>query len=72
MGNRLKRLRETAGLSQSKLAAKAKVPVMSLRNWEQDKRVPRLDTAARLAVAMGVSLDDLAGIAPVKPGPTEP
>src|SRR5262245_32568467 len=62
MGNRLKRLREAAGLSQPKLAKAACVPVGTLRNWEQDQRVPRLDTAFRVAKALGVSLDLLADV----------
>jgi transcriptional regulator with XRE-family HTH domain len=64
MGERLQRLRKAAGMSQTDLAKAAGVPLMSLRNWEQDRRVPRLDTAAQLAIAMGISLDALAGINP--------
>lgn len=60
MGKRLKRLRDEAGLSQEQLAQRAGVPVGSLRNYEQDRRVPRLDAAARLAKVLAVSLDTLA------------
>jgi transcriptional regulator with XRE-family HTH domain len=63
MGKRFKRLREAAGLSQSQLARAADVPVGSLRHWEQGRRTPLLDAAARIALALKVSLDDLAGIA---------
>jgi transcriptional regulator with XRE-family HTH domain len=55
------RLRRAAGLSQAALAQAAGVPAASLRNWEQDRRVPALDAAARVARALGVRLDDLAG-----------
>jgi transcriptional regulator with XRE-family HTH domain len=58
---RMKRLREAAGLSQPQAAAAAGVPVGTLRNWEQGLRMPALDAAARLAKAIGVSLDELAG-----------
>ena len=71
---RLKQLREAAGLSQPEAAA-AGVPVGTLRGWEQGRRVPLLDAAARLALALGVSLDELAGqgaAAPGKPGKTKP
>jgi transcriptional regulator with XRE-family HTH domain len=61
MGQRLKRLREAAGMSQPQLATAAHVPVSTLRNWEQDRRVPRLDAALSLARALRVSLDELAG-----------
>lgn len=61
MGQRLQRLRQAAGLSQPQLAAKAGVPLPSLRNWEQDKRTPNLDAAAKVAKAIGCTLDELAG-----------
>jgi transcriptional regulator with XRE-family HTH domain len=61
---RLKRLRDQAGLSQAKLAAAAGVPVSTLRNWEYGRRVPYITTASSLARALGVPtgelLDDLA------------
>jgi len=62
MGQRLKTLRRKAGLSQSQLARAAEVPISSLRNWEYGRRTPLLDAAARIALALGVSLDELAGI----------
>jgi transcriptional regulator with XRE-family HTH domain len=73
-GQRLQRLRQAAGLSQSQLATAADVPIGTLRNWEQDRRAPLLDTAARVSQAIGVSLDELAGTAgperPPKPPPS--
>ena len=68
MGQRLQRLRQAAGLSQPQLAEAAAVPVASLRNWEQGRRLPQLDAAARLASALGVSLDELAGNEPAHKG----
>jgi transcriptional regulator with XRE-family HTH domain len=62
MGERLQQLRHAKGLSQTQLAAAAGVPVGSLRNWEQGHRTPLLDAAARLAKALGISLDVLAGL----------
>jgi transcriptional regulator with XRE-family HTH domain len=62
MGQRLSRLRRQAGLSQLELAKKSKVPIGTIRNWEQDRRVPSLDTAARVATALGVTLDEVAGL----------
>jgi transcriptional regulator with XRE-family HTH domain len=61
MGGRLQELRHGAGMSQSELADAAGVPVASLKNWEQGRRLPGLDAAVRLAAAMGISLDHLAG-----------
>jgi transcriptional regulator with XRE-family HTH domain len=59
MGQKLQVLREAANLTQAELSKKSRVPVGTLRNWEQDRRVPRLDTAAAVARALGVSLDEL-------------
>jgi transcriptional regulator with XRE-family HTH domain len=75
--NRLQRLRQTAGLSQPQLAAIALCPVGTLRNWEQGRRLPYLDTAVRLAKALNVTLDELAGDAddmhdPEAPAPSRP
>jgi transcriptional regulator with XRE-family HTH domain len=64
MGERMQRLRLAKGLSQSQLARAAGVPPGTLRNWEQGRREPLLSAAARVAVALGISLDELAGIGP--------
>jgi transcriptional regulator with XRE-family HTH domain len=68
MGQRLQRLRQAAGMSQQKLAEAASVSVFTLRNWEQDRRGVPLEVAARIAVALDVSLDELAGLKPRKRG----
>jgi transcriptional regulator with XRE-family HTH domain len=64
MAVRLKRLREAAGLSQAALAKAAGVPVGTLRGWEYARRTPLLDAAARVADALGCTLDELAGRTP--------
>jgi transcriptional regulator with XRE-family HTH domain len=61
MGERLQKLREEAGMSQSQLARAAGLPLTTLRNWEQGRRVPLLDNALRVAKALGVTVDHLAG-----------
>lgn len=66
-GQRLQRLRQEAGMSQSQLAMTAAIPLGTLRNLEQDRRIPRLDRADALARAMGVSLDKLTGDAFANP-----
>jgi transcriptional regulator with XRE-family HTH domain len=60
MGQRLQRLRREAGLSQRGLADRAGVPIGTLRNWEQGRREPYFSTAVRVAMALGVTLDELA------------
>jgi transcriptional regulator with XRE-family HTH domain len=64
MGERFQQLRQEKGMSQPELARAAKVSVGALRNWEQGRRIPLFDAAIRLALALGVSLDELAGIGP--------
>jgi len=61
MGQRLRDLRQGAGFSQPQLAAAASVPVASLRNWEYGRRALMFSSAYRLARAMGITLDLLAG-----------
>ena len=69
MGERLRWLRQAGGLSQSELAKAAGVPVGTLRGWEYGRRTPLLDAAARVAAALGVSLDALAGLTPAAETP---
>jgi transcriptional regulator with XRE-family HTH domain len=52
-----KRLRQAAGLSQAELAAAVGVTNCCISHWENGKRRPRGDAAARYALA----LRDLAG-----------
>jgi transcriptional regulator with XRE-family HTH domain len=54
-------LREGLGVSQPQLALASGVPVGTLRGWEQDRRVPRLDTAVAVARALGLTLDEVVG-----------
>ena len=61
---RLQELRQAAGPSQSQLAKAAGVPVGSLRGWEQSRRTMLVDAAIKLADALGVTLDELAGRVP--------
>jgi transcriptional regulator with XRE-family HTH domain len=61
MGGRLQRLRLARGLSQSQLARKAGVPAGTLKNWEHGRRTMLFDAAVKLADALDVSLDELAG-----------
>ncbi len=61
MGQRLQRIRQEMGMSQSQLARATRLPLSSLKNWEQDRRGLSLDAAGKLADALGVSLDELAG-----------
>ena len=60
-GEKLQRLRERAGLSQSGLADKAGLSVRSVQNWEQGHRGPSAAAVLALARALGVSAETLLG-----------
>lgn len=59
-GAHMQALRKAAGLSQIQLANRSGLPIDNVRNWEQGRATPRIDSAAKLAAALGVSLDELA------------
>jgi transcriptional regulator with XRE-family HTH domain len=75
IGRQLQKLRQAAGISQPDLAQAAGIPVGTLRGLEQGRRIPRLDTAGKLAHALGISLDALLGDgdkgAPARPAPAK-
>lgn len=65
LGQRLRAAREARGLSQVSTAAAARISQGYLSQLEQDEREPTLSIAARLAAALGLSLDELAtGVMP--------
>jgi transcriptional regulator with XRE-family HTH domain len=61
MGQRLQSLRREKGFTQASLAAAAGISRRTLEAWEQGKRTMLFEGAVKLADALGVSLDDLAG-----------
>lgn len=65
---RLRVLRERAGLTQEQLARRADMCLANIRTWETGRNLPRIDRAAKLATALGVSLDVLAGLEPLPEG----
>jgi transcriptional regulator with XRE-family HTH domain len=69
MGVRLKKLRQDRGLSQAQLAKLSGIPKGTLLQWEYGLRTPLLDAAVKLADALEVTLDELAGREPPKGKP---
>lgn len=62
-GTRLKAIREKRGWSQSELAERAHVPYETIYRVERGThQEPRISIAVKLARALGVSLDVLAGV----------
>lgn len=58
-GANLNHARRAAGLSQERLAARAGLHRTEIGLLEQGRRVPRIDTLARLAGAIGVAPGEL-------------
>ena len=67
MSTRLKELRRRAGMTQEELARAAEVTVASVQKWEQARRSMLFEAARKVAKALGVSLDVLAGDKPIPP-----
>jgi len=57
----MRALRKEVGLSRAELARRASVPASTLRNWENDRGFPTLPVVMRLAEALGVPAEWLAG-----------
>lgn len=65
----LKAKRQALGWSQEALARKADVPNQTVSRAEQGATEPRLSTIAKLAEALGCTVDDL--LAPAAAGSSE-
>ena len=58
----LRALRRARALTQRALAERCRLHTLSIILYENGKRCPKLKTAIRLAAALNVSLDELAGV----------
>jgi transcriptional regulator with XRE-family HTH domain len=58
--DRLRDLREKAGLTQAQLAKDSGLPLGSIRNYEQGQREPYWQVVFKLAAALGVSCEAFA------------
>ncbi|HKI85381.1 MAG TPA: helix-turn-helix transcriptional regulator [Thermoanaerobaculia bacterium] len=59
LGQNLARCRESVGVSQEELSFRASIHRTEVSLLERGERMPRVDTALRLAGSLGVALDDL-------------
>lgn len=69
-GRNLTRCRERADVSQEELGFRASLHRTEISLLERGERMPRVDTAVRIAGSLGVPLDDLAIGLEWKPGYT--
>jgi transcriptional regulator with XRE-family HTH domain len=58
-GDKIKRLRKEANLTQFALAALAGVTRRTIISWEQSERTPNADKIPALAAALRVTADEL-------------
>ena len=59
IGQNIKRLRKSAGLTQEQLAAKSGVATVTIRQYEGEKRQPRVEQLRRIADALNAEWTDL-------------
>ena len=59
LGKNLKRIRTTKGISQGEISRKLEVDKSFVSNIENGKTNPTLATIAKIAKAIGVSIDKL-------------
>lgn len=60
-GERLRRLRTAAGLTQSELGAKINKGVTSISKYESGAMMPTMESVVELAFRLNVTLDELFG-----------
>ena len=58
IGDRIRQLRKRAGITQQKLAEEMRVPLETIRNWEQGKREPRAAALQWIEVSLDMIADD--------------
>ena len=66
-GERLKRLRTEAGLSEAKLADASGVPYGTVHEYGIGRRKPSFEAVVKLAKALGVTCEAFADCVDVKP-----
>lgn len=64
IGQRIQRLRKSAGLTQEELAEKLGITPQAVSKWENDVSAPDIGVLSELADILGVSCDTLLGKEP--------
>lgn len=61
IGDFLRQQRELAGLTQGELARQTELTQAAISRWEDNLRIPNIETCIKLADFYGISLDELVG-----------
>ena len=67
-GERLKKLRKKAGLTQEELSETLGISCMTVRRWESERSIPRIDEIRRIAQALNVPESNLLNDPPPNSG----
>ena len=59
IGNNIKKYRKIKGLTQIQLAEKIGVSTITIKNYENNRRQPSLETLNKIAEALNVSVSEL-------------
>ena len=62
IGNRVRELRKSRGITQAQLARILRVSTKALKNWEQNLSDPSVENLINLAKYFNVSIDYLIGV----------
>lgn len=60
-GELIKKYRKKSNLTQEQLAEKCNMATITIRQYENGKRIPQMEQLARIAIALNVSITDLWG-----------
>ncbi len=58
-GTKMRYLRKKIKLSQQKLGEEINIPQTTISDWENNKYLPNINEAVKLAAALGVSVAEL-------------
>jgi len=59
VGDKLREIRENAGMSQSAVSRATRIPQVNISYWERNKSTPNVEQARLIVSACGMKLDDL-------------
>ena len=65
---KIRMYRKKSGLTQNQLAEKTGLSIATIQGYEQNKYEPKIETLQKIAVALGVSINDLKPTLPLKAG----
>ena len=64
IGECIKAARKKAGLTQAELGARCGMADSAIRKYESGRQLPKIETAKRIALGLGISIFDLIGVDP--------